>query len=243
MIAGWMLMGCTMAEHELTVLSASSLTEAFTALEAKFEAQHPEVSVSIAFGGSQLMAAQLRAGAQADVFASANEGIVTDLHGEGVLEQGETFAVGALVVAVSADSPVDAFSALDTAQRVVIGVPGSPIGQYTEQLLMAAGDAYGASWRDAVLRRVVSRESNTRLVLTKVRMGEADAAVVYATDIQPSDRLRVLPIPPQLAPPVHFVEAAVAHGNTALATQWLSMVHGPDGQAILRGAGFGLVEP
>jgi molybdate transport system substrate-binding protein len=117
-----------------------------------------------------------------------------------------------------------------------------PIGQYTVHVLDRASrePGYGIDFRARVLRNVVSREDNVRQIVSKVVLGEADAAVVYATDATPAmrDALQVIPIPDQLSPLTSY-PIAVAHGdNPAGGQAFVSYVLSPAGQHILARWGF-----
>lgn len=242
MMAG-LLLGCTASDPGLMVLAASSMTEVMAVLAETHENAHPGVSVQVALGGSQLLAAQLRAGVQADVFVSANATVVEGLEADGLLLDATPFATNTLAVVVREGVAVHDLAGLATVERVVLGVLGSPIGDYTEQLLVGGEALYGPAWGEAVRDRVVSREPNTRLVLAKVLLGEADAAVVYATDVPPATPLRSLSIPDSVMPEVTFFQAVTSSGQAGLAADWQGLVLGREGQAVLLDAGFGVIPP
>lgn len=224
---------------ELTVLAASSLTEAFSDLESAFEAGHPGVEVRISFAGSQTLAAQLRHGAPADVIASASPQQLASLVEGGVVAPPRPIAGNRVVVAVPADAAARAFAELHEVERLVLGDSDAPIGSYTTAALELGALQHGASWRAEVESRVVSREPSVRLVAAKVAMGEADAALVYATDVAALDGLRATPLPFEISPAPLVVQAAVlASPQPELAAEWLALVESAEGQAILRQHGF-----
>lgn len=220
----------------LTVLAASSLTEAFTDIAADFEAAAPGTDVVLSFAGSQSLAAQVRHGIDADVFASADPWHARSLAAAGLLTAPRPFAGNRLVLAVPEGGPAS-LADLPAAERIVLGADTSPIGRYTDMLLDAATARYGGAWRAGVDARVVSREPNVRLVATKVAMGEADAAIVYATDAR--EGLRRVDLPEHLAPPTACLHGRLtASPRATLADAWLAHVASPAGQARLAEHGF-----
>lgn len=227
------------APRTLTVLAASSLTEAFGDLEADFEAAHAGVDVVLSFAGSQALATQVRHGVRADVVASADAAHAEALAAEGLVSTPRAFAGNALVLALAAEAPAVTLETLPEVGSLVLGAPEVPVGRYTDALLEAAAARYGAGWREAVEARVVSREGNVRLVLSKVALGEADAAVVYATDLAAGEGVRGVELPAELAPRSRYLHAALVDAPApTLAAAWLALVESPQGQARLAAHGF-----
>lgn len=225
----------------LSVFAASSLTESFEELERAFERAHPQLDVQLAFAGSQILRVQLEQGARADVFASANEDHVRALSDIGLVADSEIFAVNALVVVVPLDNPaaIERFEQLPRARRLVIGSPEVPVGAYTRALLERARASLGPSFVDQVRARVVSEESNVRLVRAKVELGEADAAIVYRTDAMASTRVRAIPIPKELGGRTGYRIATLARSDElAAARDFVALVRSPAGQEILARHGF-----
>ena len=192
LLVGLALLGCDGdggARAEMVVYAASSLTEAFTALESAYEAEHPGVDVRLSFAGSQMLRLQIEQGARADVFASADERHMAALRDADRVAPPTLFAANELVVITPVgDERIRRLEDLRTAQRVVLGDESVPVGRYARQLLRQAG-----LW-EAVQPHVVSEEANVRLVRAKVEIGEADAALVYRTDAR-TDRVRAVAIP------------------------------------------------
>ena len=231
---------------DLHVYAASSLTEAFRALEAVYEGAVPDVDVAITFAGSQVLRLQIEQGARADVFASANPEHMAALVDAGLVHEGLVFATNALVVIVPPDNParIETFEDLPRARRLVIGTPNVPVGVYAREALRRADAAYGAGFADSVLARVVSEESNVRLARAKVELGEADAAIVYRTDALASGAVRTVPIPDALNPRTEYVIGVVA-GTTVreAADAWLALARQEAGRGVLEELGFGAAEP
>jgi molybdate transport system substrate-binding protein len=227
-------------DHELVVFAASSLVGAFDELEGRFEAAHPGVDVRIQYAGSQALRSQIEHGARADVFASADAPHVEALVERELVATTAAFATNELAIAVprGASGPVRSAETLRDAERIVLGAANVPIGAYTERFLSRGEALYGEGYADAVLARVVSRESNVRLVLAKVALGEADAAVVYATDARTAD-VETIPIPPEANVRAEYVAAVLTGAREpALAREWLALLRAPEGKRSLAARGF-----
>lgn len=232
----------------VTVFAAASLTESFGDIGTQFQAAIPNVKVEFNFAGSQDLVAQLENGAAADVFASANE-LQMDKAWKEFLVKPETihdFASNRLVIVVPKDNPAKIAQVGDLAKpgvKIVVADESVPVGKYTEQMLdqMSGDAAYGARFKSGFLANVVSREENVKSVLSKVRLGEADAGVVYVTDVTPdaAKDVQSVDVPEkynQLASYPIAVVAKSAHGD--LAEKFEDFVLSDAGQQILRGYNF-----
>ena len=180
-------------------------------------------------------------GAPADVFASANAAHVDALVDAGLAEPSRVFADNELVVIVPVDDPaaIASFVDLDTAERVVVGAQDVPVGIYTRALLDRAAAVLGEDFARRVRAHVVSEETNVRLARAKVELGEADAAIVYATDAAASARVRAIAIPPELGVRAHYPIAAIAGSSHAReAERFIDYVLSPSGREILARHGF-----
>jgi molybdate transport system substrate-binding protein len=229
------------APARLVVFAASSLTEVFNDLEQSFEAANSGVDVALSYGGSQVLKLQISEGAPGDVFASADDAHMRALVSAGFAQPGQTFAHNELVIVVPSDNPahIGELKDLPRAQRLVIGAASVPVGSYTRELFARAGNAHGASFEKDVLSRVVSEESNVRLVRAKVELGEADAAVVYRTDAAASTRVKQVALPPELNVRASYPIALLTQAaQPELARRWVSHVLSPAGQAALETRGF-----
>jgi molybdate transport system substrate-binding protein len=213
---------------KLTVLAASSLTDAFPALD------HAE---RYSFGGSDQLAFQIRQGAPADVFAAASPKYPEQLYAAKLVYRPVVFATNRLVVIVPRSNPGHIRSIADLERRgvrVVLGAAGVPIGDYTRKVLAKLG-------LNAVLRNVVSDEPDVRSIVTKVALGEADAGFVYVTDVRSAaSKLSTVPIPDRGQPTVKY-EIAVLRStrHLAAARAFVRRVVGADGRRVLRRYGFG----
>jgi molybdate transport system substrate-binding protein len=224
------------AEAPVSVFAASSLTDAFGEL-----AQSAELEVAPSFAGSQVLRLQIAQGAPADVFASADRRHMDALVEAGLVGDARVFAHNELVVVVPPDNPagIEAFEDLPRARRIVVGDPNVPVGRYTRRLLVRAAERFGDGFVSAVRARVVSEESNVRLVRAKVELGEADAAIVYRTDAAASERVRVVPIPDALNVRAEYLIGVVsASERPERAARWIAHVEGDEGRRTLSAHGF-----
>ncbi|MEV0666607.1 molybdate ABC transporter substrate-binding protein [Actinomadura luteofluorescens] len=218
----------------LTVFAAASLTEAFTALGRTFEAAHPGVKVRFQFGGSSTLAQQITQGAPADVFAAASPATMKTVTDAGDASgRPQVFTRNRLVIAVPKGDPGKVAKVGDLGRpglKVVLCAVQVPCGAAAETALAAA----------EVEVEPVSREKDVKAVLTKVGLGEADAGLVYRTDVKAAGG-EVTGIEfPEAAKAINdypIVEVAKApHG--ALAGEFISLVVGEQGRAVLSRAGF-----
>jgi len=241
-VAAWLFAGCHPAPEgeELSVFAAASLAEAFADLEQAFEADHPGVDVRVTTAGSQVLRLHIEQGAPADVFASADATHAEALAEAGHLDAPEVFAGNELVVVVPADDPrVQRFADLATVDAIVLGTPSVPAGRYARQALQAAEEAVGEAVVGRIRRRVVSEESNVRLVRAKVELGEADAALVYRTDAIDRPGLRVVPLPEAVRVPVElYVGSVHPSGHARAAAAFVQLLQSDRGQALLQAHGL-----
>jgi len=230
-------------ESTITVFAASSLTDAFTEVAAAFEAGHPGLHVRLSFASSAALAAQVQAGATPDLFASAEPALLEALHEDGSFGPPVPFASNMLVVAVaSTDDSIRQIADLARpGLRLVLAAPGVPLGDYSREVLEGASAQLGPGFRGAVLANVRSEEANARATLAKIALGEADAGLVYATDLHsPGDGLRAVPVPPEYNITAAYVSStAEGAGDLELAAQFQAFLASEAGQGILSSWGFG----
>lgn len=236
-LVGALLAGCgggrSGEKPVLTVLAASSLETALDEYDESFAGAPARGS----FAGSDQLAAQIRQGAPADVFAAADTEYPAELHRAGLVGKPVVFAGNELVVAVPTGSPIDSFA--DLAQpgtKIVVGDAGVPVGQYTRAVLarLPRGE------RRAIAANVRSEEPEVSSVVAKLEQGAADAGFVYATDARAAGaRLATVAIPARLRPDVAYAAAVVsASGERAAARRYLEGLLRGQGAADLRRAGF-----
>lgn len=239
--------GAALAPGRLTVLAAASLTDAFREIGAEFEAAHPGVGVDFSFAGSQQLATQVREGVPADLVAFAGMAPMDQLVAEGAIDPAapSRFAGNRLAIAVPLDNPAALAALADLARpglKLVLAAPEVPAGRYAAELLDKAATlpGYPPDFAAVVGANVVSYEDDVRAVLGKVALGEADAGIVYQSDLRAAgDRVLGIEIPPEAqllaAYPLAPLREAV---RPDLAQAFAAFVLAPEGQAILARYGF-----
>jgi molybdate transport system substrate-binding protein len=233
-------------EGDLTVFAAASLTAAFEQVKSILEDANPDLSIAFNFAGSQQLATQLVEGADADVFASANNAQMQAARDEGVIDgEPQLLTRNRLVIIVPKDNPAAIEQPADLAKdgvKLVTAAPAVPAGQYTLDALgkMSADPQFGADFRQKVEANGVSREDNVKQVVTKVQLGEADAGIVYVTDVTTNvaPDVTMIEIPEQFNVIAEYPIAAVTGGNAELAQAFIAFVLSEHGQAILLEHGF-----
>jgi molybdate transport system substrate-binding protein len=232
----------------LTIFAASSLTDAFKEIGAQFEAQHPGVKVDFNFAGSQLLRQQLEQGAQADVFASANTKEMDAAIKSGLVAANapQVFVKNRLTVIVPQDNRAGVTTLVDLAKpglKIVLAAPNVPVGGYALNTLDKMNLAYGAAFSPTVLSNVVSYEDNVKQVVAKVQLGEADAGIVYTSDVTPATaaQLNTIDIPDEFnvvaTYPIAQLKAASQNG---LSADFAQLVLSAAGQSILQKWGFSI---
>ena len=219
----------------LTVFAAASLKGSFTEIAERFEVQHPGTTITLSFAGSADLAAQISQGAPADVFASADARNMAKLQDAGLLDgEPRNFATNTLAIAVPPGNPAGINSFADLAKS------GTKLVACASQVPCGAAAASVAE-RAGTKLSPVSEENSVTDVLGKVISGEADAGLVYVTDVRSAGgRVESIPFP-EAADAVNLYPAAALAGgrNKASAAKFLDLVTGPEGQDILSAAGFG----
>ena len=241
-----MLGGCVRSSSEsvtLTVFAAASLAESFRAIERAYEAEHPGVNIEINVAGSQLLATQLLEGANAQVFASADKPQLDRVDVEFMLDSRREFASNRLVIVVPAGSAIeDLFDLTEPGVRVVLAGESVPAGRYARQALQRV-PVDSVDLLGAVERNVVSNETDVREVVAKVRLGEADAGIVYATDVLGDAKLEARELPVGAEVRARYELAVIVENSRgplrATAIEFVDFVTSPAGQAILVDHGFG----
>lgn len=235
-----LLTGCTAAApvagpspaETVTVFAAASLRPAFDEIAVAFEAARPQARIApISYDGSAVLAAQLVEGAPADVFASADERTMATVVDAGLAGEPTVFATNTLVLAMPAGNPAGIGSLADLADpavTVVLCAAAVPCGAASQALLAGAG----ASVTPA------SEEQSVSAVLTKVLAGEADAGLVYATDVAGRDDVAVI-VPPGADEVISRYPIAALRDGGPAASAFVEFVAGSEGRGILAAHGFG----
>jgi molybdate transport system substrate-binding protein len=223
---------------QLTVFAASSLTNAFTQIGQDFRTVYPGVTVTFNFGSSTDLASQIQSEGTADVFASASGIAMDTTAGDPGVSDRTNFATNRLVIITPPDDPAGIGSIEDLGKpgvKLVLGAEGVPVGAYARQALDDAGISKQA------LANVVSNEEDDASVVAKISSGEADAAIVYTSDLASAgDTVRSVQIPQAVNVIATYPIAAItgsAHPDQA--TSFVDYVAGPEGLAVLEQYGFG----
>ena len=225
----------------LTILAASSLTDAFGQLGKTFEQQNPGTTVKTSFGASSDLLAQIQQGAPADVFASAAEEEMSTAVKDGLVSgKPVAFVKNREVVMAPKNNPANIKSIEDLSKpgiKLVLAEEGVPAADYAVEILDKANKEYGSDFKKKVLSNVVSREADVRASVNRVVVGDADATFGYASDYTPDirDKVKVIPIPPNLniiaAYPIATLKDAKEAG---LAKKWVDLVTSSEGQKVLK---------
>lgn len=223
------------AQQTLTVSAASSLTDVFNGLGATFEQQNPGAHVRFNYGGSSDLAQQIVNGAPADVFAAADTATMNTVAKAGLVDGApKVFVTNTLQIAVPPGDPKGVHTFADLARpglKVVVGAPQVPCGAATIQVEKATG----------IDLKPVSEEPDVRSALSKVTSGDADAAVVYVTDVRSTNgKVDGVSFPEAGQAINSYPIAALRNApERALAGKFVALVEGPTGRQALTAAGFG----
>ena len=212
----------------MTVFAAASLQPAFDKISAQLH-----VDATFNYAGTQTLAAQLAQGAEADVFASADKTHMKTLLDAGLIAgTPQVFAHNRLEIAVANGNPKGIHSLADLARPglvVVLADPSVPAGKYAQQALAKAN----------VTVHPASLEPQVTAVLSKVALGEADAGIVYVSDVITSQKVQGVPIPDSQNVVADYPIAALKNAqHNSTADAFIAFVLAPDGQSILKAAGF-----
>jgi molybdate transport system substrate-binding protein len=229
-----LLAGCAAPPSTtVTVLAAASLTDALDEAAVAFEATHPGIEVSVGYGGSSALAEQIVSGAPADVFFAADESTMQTVVDAGLASAPEVVLANTLELVVPAGNPGDVASLTDLADPslvVALCDPSVPCGSAAVSLLKLAG----------VAASIDTFEDDVRAVLTKVALGEVDAALVYRTDVLAAgETIEGIEIP--LADQVvnrYPVAVLSAAANPDAAQQFIDYLRSADGREVFERAGF-----
>jgi molybdate transport system substrate-binding protein len=218
----------------VVVFAAASLNGAFDTLGNQFRQQHPDVTMKFNYNGSSSLATSIKQGARADLFASANTQNMTTVTSDNLASGSpKVFAKNQLEIMVANGNPMKITTVKDLqnpAVKVAVCAPEVPCGSYSKDVFSRAG----------VTVNPVSQETSVSGVVTKVSLGEADAGIVYVTDVKAADgKVSGVPIPADQNviaeyPMVKLKDAP----NPSAATAFMSYVDGPAGQKVLTSYGF-----
>jgi molybdate transport system substrate-binding protein len=219
---------------ELTVFAASSLQAAFTEIGEAFGAEYPDVQLTFSFAASSELVAQIGEGAPADVFASADQSNMSKLIDAGLnVSDAVVFTNNSAAILVGPGNPAGITEVADLARPELVVVqcaPEVPCGKYAAAVFAKAGIEVTPK----------SLEQNVKAVVSKVTLGEADAGIVYVTDvIAAGDAAAGVTIPTELNVTAEYPLAVTRNAaNPELAAVFVAFVVGPEAQRILSSYGF-----
>jgi molybdate transport system substrate-binding protein len=232
----------------ITVFAAASLTDAFNQIATEFRKVHSGVEITFNFAGSSALRTQLEQGARADIFASADAVQMNNARQSGVIAAAgeKVFVRNSLVVIAPAANSGGVNAVADLKKpglKLVLAAPEVPVGNYARQMLTKADadPTLGAGFSEAVLKNLVSNEANVKQVVAKVELGEADAGVVYGSDVTPSvaPKLKTIAVPASINVIAEYPIALTKDAaNPRSAQAFIDFVSSSAGQAILKKWGF-----
>jgi molybdate transport system substrate-binding protein len=217
----------------ITVLAASSLTEAFNQIAKDFEAANPGTTVTLSFAASSALAQQVTSGAPADVFASASSKNMDQVVSAGGASGPTTFAKNVMEIATPPSNPANVTSVDDLAKssvKVALCQPQVPCGSTAQKVFTNA----------KITVTPVTQEPDVKSVLSKVTLGEVDAGMVYVTDVKAAgDKVKGVEIASDVNASTSYPIAALSKApNPTTAAAFVAYVLSPAGQQVLSAAGF-----
>lgn len=230
--------------EKLVAFVAANATDPFNTMIASFAKAHPGISVQASYAGTQVIQTQLEQGAPDDIFLSANLSHAEVLMKEGLVRQFYAISKDHEVIVVPKANPAGIRTLEDLGTKpvkLVIGVPNVPIGQYTRQIFKQANRAYGSDYSNQAMSHVVSLETNVKQILQKVALGEADAGIVYVTDVSAEfkNQVTIIPIPSSLnVTSTNYVGVATHATYPDIAQEFVDYMRSPNGQAVFSKYGY-----
>lgn len=231
-------------DTELTVFAAASLTGALTEVGKQFEAENPGITVICNFAGSQTLKTQILEGADCDIFISANNRQFDPVVEAGLIAEKKTLLQNKLGIAVAKGNPLGITGLESLAGdrvRLAIGDNAVPFGQYTRDIISRYQDDGHAGYVDAFMDNVVTQVDAVDKVKYYINLGEADASLVYISDISKSDKasLDIIEIPDKYNVIAEYPYGVLKEGDAAAAFE--AFLTGAAGSAILTEYGFTLI--
>lgn len=228
----------------LTISVAASLQDAMGQLGGAFEQAHPGVRLSFNFGGSGMLAQQIEHGAPADAFLAAASKPMDALAAQGLLwndTRRDLLRNQIVLIVPASNTELTSFAGLvkTSVKLIALGEPGSvPAGDYGRQVLESM-----SLWQALQGKLVLAKD--VRQVLTYVETGNADAGIVYATDVGQSSAVRIAATAPETTHTPALYPVAVLKGsrNPAAARAFVAFLEGPQAGATFRRLGFTTITP
>jgi molybdate transport system substrate-binding protein len=228
----------------IKVFAPSSMMDAGKELNAAYEAANPGVKVAIEFGHTPTQRLQFTQGATGDVFLTASQKDMDDAVKDETIAPGKAriFAMNKLVVILPTKNPANIEKLEDLAKpgiRLLIAVVDTPIGKVTLDILDKMEKKFGSGYKAKVIANVVSTESGVKPIVSKMKLGEADAGIVYITDFVSAPELKTVMIPDELNAVTQLNTAPIAKAAQPVrAESYSAFLISAEGQAILKKWGF-----
>ncbi|WCK55197.1 molybdate ABC transporter substrate-binding protein [Aneurinibacillus sp. Ricciae_BoGa-3] len=239
----------TPAQNKAVAFIAANATEPFREVAGIIEKDNPHVKIESTFAGTQVLRTQMENGAKADVFLSADLSHITALQKEGYVGDFKPVSRGHEVLVVQKGNPKHIGSIHDLATKqlkVVIGVEAVPIGKYTRKVFHNASKDFGAQYPVQVLSHVVSMETDVKQVLQKVALGEADAGIVYRSDVTKrfAGQVQIIDIPKKYnAPSTNYIAVPKNAPHPDLGKKIMAFMLSSQGQAIFKRYNYDPINP
>ncbi|WP_251550176.1 molybdate ABC transporter substrate-binding protein [Neobacillus muris] len=227
------------AEEELIAMVAANATDPF-----KDILEHTGTKAKTTFAGTQVLRTQIEQGAKTDLFLSADISHIEALQKEGLVDEYQPVSHGHEVIVVEKGNPKAIKEVKDLADKpikLIIGVDTVPIGKYTRQIFKNADEVYGNQFTENTMAHVVSMESDVKQVLQKVALGEADAGVVYRSDVTSKfqEKVEIVEIPASInAESTNYITVPKNAPNPQAGQSLLNFMVSPEGQAIFAKYGY-----
>jgi molybdate transport system substrate-binding protein len=240
-VAALAVSGCGGSDGEpVTVVAATSLKAAVETVIADFEKSNPDIQVKATFAPSDQIQRQIEGGLDADIVATASGKNMRPLLDAELVENPAPFAGNAMAIAVSkkSDVPINDPQDLELKQRLSLGQAEVPVGDYANQVIATLGKRYRDGFTKKVAANVVNRASNAAEVITPVALGGVDSSISYVTDVKTNaSNVRSVAIPQWAQPTIAYWIAPTPDASDN-ADKLLDFIESPDGQEVLRAAGF-----
>lgn len=230
------LAGCgSTPQRTVNVSAAASLRATFEELAQRFQADNPGVTVALNFAGSSELAQQIVNGSKADVFAAASPATMRTVTDAALAENPQVFVTNELQIATAPGNPQHIATFADLARpdlKVVVCAPQVPCGAAAEKIEKSTG----------VTLTPVSEEPDVKATLGKVTTGNADAGLVYVTDVIDAKNAVQGVSFPEAKNAVNDYPIVALKGapNSELAARFVELVRGPDAAKVFEAAGFGV---
>jgi len=228
----------------LTAFVAANATEVFNMAIDRFDGEHPGVSVKPSYAGTQILLTQLEQGAAVDLFLSADKAHAQQAVTDGLIPRYDPVSSNIEVIVVPRSNPAGISSLQELATKpakLIIGVPTVPIGIYTRRIFTNAAAQYGPEFAQQALAHVVSTETDVKQILHKVALNEADAGIVYRTDITPdvAGQVTMIAVPDaDQVISVNYIAVPTLAPHQELAQQLRDYLLSPEGQSVFTSFGY-----